>query len=246
MKIPLIQKKKNFVPKDKMNNYNSSIATSFVVNNSDINNKYNIYEKNYFNNNKKLDNLEDTNSELLFNEGIKEEEKFFYSVNNQSEKSYKTLNFTEMGGLENTNNNNNLLNSSLTDSSSILDLKKLLNPNTSEKMEDELEVDSFLFEDNKKNYFKYNNNKINNDSSIEPQKSTKTNKNNNAKKRVGYVFEIKVENELKKLILKKGEDKDLIVKNFCEKYGINEEEKTKIIKIIDERLKNYSTSQNLL
>ena len=239
--------KKNFVPKDKMNNYNSSIATSFVVNNSDINNKYNIYEKNYFNNNKKLDNLEDTNSELLFNEGIKEEEKFFYSVNNQSEKSYKTLNFTEMGGLENNNNNNNnLLNSSLTDSSSILDLKKLLNPNTSEKMEDELEVDSFLFEDNKKNYFKYNNNKINNDSSIEPQKNTKTNKNNNTKKRVGYVFEIKVENELKKLILKKGEDKDLIVKNFCEKYGINEEEKTKIIKIIDERLKNYSTSQNLL
>ena len=238
--------RKDLILKNNMNSYSSSIVSSFVVNNSDINNKYNIYEKNYFNNNKKLDNLEDTNSELLFNEGIKEEEKFFYSVNNQSEKSYKTLNFTEMGGLENTNNNNNLLNSSLTDSSSILDLKKLLNPNTSEKMEDELEVDSFLFEDNKKNYFKYNNNKINNDSSIEPQKSTKTNKNNNAKKRVGYVFEIKVENELKKLILKKGEDKDLIVKNFCEKYGINEEEKTKIIKIIDERLKNYSTSQNLL
>ncbi len=63
---------------------------------------------------------------------------------------------------------------------------------------------------------------------------------------MGYVFEIKVENELKKLVLKKGEDKNIIVKNFCEKYGINEEEKTKIIKIIDERLKNYSASQNLL
>ena len=245
--------RKDLILKNNMNSYSSSIVSSFVVNNSDINNKYNIYEKNYFNNNKNLDNLEDTNSEQLFNEGIKEEEKFFYSVNNQSEKSYKTLNFTEMCGLDNNNNNNNnLLNSSLTDSSSILDLKKFLNPNTSEKMEDELEVDSFLFEDNNKNYFKYNN-KINNDSSVEPQKNTKINNINNninninySKKRVGYVFEIKVENELKKLVLKKGEDKNLIVKNFCEKYGINEEEKTKIIKIIDQRLQNYSASQNLL
>ena len=245
--------RKDLILKNNMNSYSSSIVSSFLVNNSDINNKYNIYEKNYFNNNKNLDNLEDTNSEQLFNEGIKEEEKFFYSVNNQSEKSYKTLNFTEMGGLDNNNNNNNLLNSSLTDSSSILDLKKFLNPNTSEKMEDELEVDSFLFEDNNKNYFKYNNNKINNDSSVEPQKNPKINNINNninninnSKKRVGYVFEIKVENELKKLVLKKGEDKNLIVKNFCEKYGINEEEKTKIIKIIDQRLQNYSASQNLL
>ena len=241
--------KKYLIVKNNTNSYNNSIATSFVVNNSDINNKYNIYEKNYFNGNRNLDNLEDTNSEKLFYEGIKEEEKFFYSVNNQSEKSYKTLNFTEMGDLTNNINNNNLLNSSLTDNSSILDLKKFLNPNTSEKMDDEIEVDSFLFEDNKKNYFKYNNNEINNDSSIEPPKTKKINNNNinnNAKKRVGYVFEIKVENELKKLVLKKGEDKNIIVKNFCEKYGINEEEKTKIIKIIDERLKNYSASQNLL
>ena len=249
----LNSEKKYLFERNNMNSYNSSIATSFVVNNSDINNKYNIYEKNYFNNNKNLeDNLEDTNSELLFNDGIKEEEKFFYSVNNQSEKSYKTLNFTEMGDLTN-NNNNNLLNSSLTDSSSILDLKKFLNQNTSEKMEDELEIDSFLFEDNNKNYFKYNNNKIKNDNSINPPKNKEiNNKNinnnniNNTKKRVGYVFEIKVENELKKLILKKGEDKNLIVKNFCEKYGINEEEKIKIIKIIDERLKNYTASQNLI
>ena len=241
--------KKYLIVKNNTNSYNNSIATSFVVNNSDINNKYNIYEKNYFNGNRNLDNLEDTNSEKLFYEGIKEEEKFFYSVNNQSEKSYKTLNFTEMGDLTNNNNNNNLLNSSLTDNSSILDLKKFLNPNTSEKMDDEIEVDSFLFEDNKKNYFKYNNNEINNDSSIEPPKTKKINNNNinnNTKKRVGYVFEIKVENELKKLVLKKGEDKNIIVKNFCEKYGINEEEKTKIIKIIYERLKNYSASQNLL
>ena len=45
---------------------------------------------------------------------------------------------------------------------------------------------------------------------------------------------------MKKLILKKGQDKNLVVKNFCEKYNINDEEKNKILKIIDERIKHYS------
>ena len=36
--------------------------------------------------------------------------------------------------------------------------------------------------------------------------------------------------EMKKLILKKGEDKNLVVKKFCEKYNINEKEKNKIAK----------------
>ena len=48
-----------------------------------------------------------------------------------------------MGGLD-SNNNNNLLNSPWSDNNSILYLKKFLNLNTSEKMEDGLEVDSFL------------------------------------------------------------------------------------------------------
>ena len=57
--------------------------------------------------------------------------------------------------------------------------------------------------------------------------NNKDSNNNNTKKRVGYAFEIKVENEMKKLILKKGEDKNLVVKKFCEKYNINEKEKNK-------------------
>ena len=238
--------KRNLLLKNSMNSYSNSIATSFAVNNSDINNKYNIYEKNYYNN-RNINNLEETNSVQLFNEGIKEEEKFFYTINDRSEKSVKTLNFTDLNNLE--NNNNNFLNSSLTESSSILDLKKFLNPNTSEKMEDEVDLESFLFDDNK-NYFKYNNkNKEKTGIKTEEikskkKKNIKTNNNNinNTKKRVGYVFEIKVENEIKKLVLKKTDDKNLVVKNFCEKYGINEEEKNKILKIIDERLKNYSAN----
>ena len=240
--------KRNLLLKSSMNSYSNSIATSFAVNNSDINNKYNIYEKNYFNNKNIDNNYEETNSIQLFNEGLKEEEKFFYSVNDQSEKSLRTMTFTDLNNLE--NNNNNFLNNSLTESSSILCLKNFLSPNTSEKMEDEIDFDSFLFDDNNKNYFKYNN-KINENSGIKSEeiktKKKKNNKNdnninNNSKKRVGYVFEIKVENEVKKLILKKNDDKNLIVKNFCEKYGINEEEKNKILKIIDERLKNYNAN----
>ena len=37
---------------------------------------------------------------------------------------------------------------------------------------------------------------------------------------------------------KKVDDKNLVVKNFCEKYNINEKEKNKILKIIEDRLKN--------
>ena len=229
------------------NNYENgnSIATSFVVNNSVINNKYNIYGKNYNKIKNNIENFEDANSMQFFNDGINEEEKFFYDNDNYCDKSSKTLTFTDinLNNIEN-NHNNNLLNSSLTDSSSILDIKKFLNPNTSEKMEDDLDIDSFLFEDNNKNYFKYSNNgdKIYEPSEVKPEEemTNKKNKNNNSnnKKRIKYVFEIKVENEMKKLILKKGEDKNLVVKKFCEKYNINEKEKNKILKIIEDRLKN--------
>ena len=238
--------KRNLILKSSLNSdinsYSKSIATSFVVNNSEINNKYNIYEKNY-NKNKNIDNFDEMNSIQLFNDGIKEEEKFFYTINNRSEKSYNTLTFTDVNNIEN-NHNNNLLNSSLTDTSSIFDLKKFLNPNNSEKMEDEVEIDSFLFDNNKKNYFKYNNNSKLNDkkgTKLENEKKPK-NKNNKskAKKRVKYVFEIKVENEMKKLIINKGEDKDFIVSDFCKKYNVNEEEKNKILKIIEDRLQNLN------
>ena len=92
--------------------------------------------------------------------------------------------------------------------------------------------------------FKYNNNSKLNDkkgTKLENEKKP-TNKNNKskAKKRVKYVFEIKVENEMKKLIINKGEDKDLIVTDFCKKYNVNEEEKNKILKIIEDRLQNLN------
>ena len=248
-----INSEKNNLEKENiLNNYSNnyenenSIATSFIVNNSDINNKYNIYGKNYNKIKNNIENFEDTNSIQFFNEGIKEEEKFFLDNDNYCDKSSKTLTFTDinLNNIEN-NHNNNLLNNSITDSSSILDLKKFLNPNASEKMEDDLDFDSFLFEDNNKNYFKYGNNgdKIYESSEVKPNEEEKTKKNNNKnsnsnKKRIKYVFEIKVENEMKKLILKKGEDKNLVVKNFCEKYNINEKEKNKILKIIEDRLKN--------
>lgn len=220
------------------NSLTNSIATSFALNSSEINNKYNIYGKNY-NKNINLENNEDKNSVQLFNEGIKEEEKLFSNDFNRSDRSFKTLTLTDLNNLDNNGNGEHLLDNSLTDSSSILDLKKFLNPNNSEKMEDEIEIDSFLFDDNNKNYFKYNkdaiNKKNNNKSGIKTEKEKE--KKNKTKKRVGYVFEIKVEKETKKLILKKGDDINLVVKNFCEKYGINDEEKSKILKIIEERIK---------
>lgn len=220
-KIRLIQKKNNLEKENILNNYSNnyenenSIATSFIVNNSDINNKYNIYGKNYNKIKNNIENFEDTNSIQFFNEGIKEEEKFFLDNDNYCDKSSKTLTFTDinLNNIEN-NHNNNLLNNSITDSSSILDLKKFLNPNASEKMEDDLDFDSFLFEDNNKNYFKYGNNGDKNyeSSEVKANEEEKTKKNNNKnsninKKRIKYVFEIKVENEMKKLILKKGKIK---------------------------------------
>ena len=220
------------------NSYTQSIATSFVVNNSEENDTYNIYQKNY-NKNKNIDNLDEMNSMQLFNEGIKEEEKFFYSVNNKSEKSYNTLTLTDVNNIDN-NRNNNLLNNSLTDSSSIMDLKKLLNPNNSGKIEDEIDTGSFLFEDNKKNYFKYDK-KLNVNKEIKPEDKKELKNKTNTKKRIKYVLEIKVENEMKKLIINKDEDKNLFVNNFCKKYNINEEEdKNKILRIIEDRLKNLN------
>ena len=224
------------------NSHFESIDTSLVLNNSDLNNKYNIYGKNYDKIRNLDDNFDDINSIQLFNEEIKRNDKFYYSISKRSDKSSKTLNLTDLTNID--NKGHNLLNSSLTDNSSILDLKKLLNPNNSEKMEEEIEVDSFLFEDNNKKFFKYNNNDINNKKNkrINKPEKEKTKKNiiNKTNKRIGYVFEIKVEKEMKKLILKKGQDKNLVVKNFCEKYNINDEEKNKILKIIDERIKHYS------
>ena len=238
----LISEKNTLIMKSNVD----SIISSFSVNNSEISNKkYDIYRKNYYKNNQN-NNLEEGNSLQLFKDEIKNEEPFYYSVHSQSDKSSKSLmTLTDINHMEN-NNNNNLVNSFMTDTSSILDLKKMLASSDNlrseldgEEISDDLDVNSFLSDEDIKDDFQSINKDQNENEKIEKNKNNKNNKdsnNNNTKKRVGYAFEIKVENEMKKLILKNGEDKDKAVLNFCKKYNINEKEKTKIIKIIDERL----------
>ena len=138
----------------------------------------------------------------------------------------------------------------MTDNSSFSDIKKMLRENPigqKEDESDELEVDSFLLEDNQ-NYFQYG---------PPPQDKNKNNyseiksyiqddedggvKKNKEKKKIKYVFEIKIEDESKKLIIKKGDDKNSIIKNFCKKYGLDDIEKNKIIKVIDEQLKKLNS-----
>ena len=235
----LISEKNTLIMKSNVD----SIISSFSVNNSEISNKkYDIYRKNYYKNNQN-NNLEEGNSLQLFKDEIKNEEPFFYSVHSQSDKSSKSLmTLTDINHMEN-NNNNNLVNSFMTDTSSILDLKKMLASSDNlrseldgEEISDDLDVNSFLSDEDIKDDFQSINKDQNENEKIEKNKNNKDSNNNNTKKRVGYAFEIKVENEMKKLILKNGEDKDKAVLNFCKKYNINEKEKTKIIKIIDERL----------
>ena len=234
----LISEKNTLIMKSNVD----SIISSFSVNNSEISNKkYDIYRKNYYKNNQN-NNLEEGNSLQLFKDEIKNEEPFFYSVHSQSDKSSKSLmTLTDINHME--NNNNNLVNSFMTDTSSILDLKKMLASSDNlrseldgEEISDDLDVNSFLSDEDIKDDFQSINKDQNENEKIEKNKNNKDSNNNNTKKRVGYAFEIKVENEMKKLILKNGEDKDKAVLNFCKKYNINEKEKTKIIKIIDERL----------
>ena len=234
-------------------NYNS-LVSSFSVNNSDISdNKYDIYKKNYKNYQNNINNnlIEDTNSVRLFKEEINKEGQIYFNVLAQSEKSIKSfMSLTDINHIE---SNSNLLNNSMTDSSSILDLKKILTPSDNlrndldgDKEGDELELDSFLFENTDNNNINKNDTQYKKNIKEEEKESKKKNspKNNdnshNPKKRVGYVFEIKVNNEMKKLILKKGENKNIIVQNFCKKYNIKEKEKVKILKIIEERLNNLN------
>ena len=61
------------------------------------------------------------------------------------------------------------------------------------------------------------------------------------KKKIKYVFEIKIEDEPKKLIIRRGDDKNIIIKNFCKKYGLDDIERKKIVEVIEEQLKNLNT-----
>ena len=234
-------------------NNNCSIFSSFTVSNLDnsSNNKnYDIYEKKY--NNKKNNLLNDSNSIRLFNSGIKNENHFYnnnhINLNNLKDGSNKSiLSLTDIDHAD--DNSIFLLNNSMTDNSSFSDIKRILRDNPLEQKEDEsdeLEVDSFLLEDNQ-NYFQYgpppdkNKNNYNEIKSYIQDDEEEGGKKNKEKKKIKYVFEIKIEDESKKLIIKKGDDKNIIIKNFCKKYGLDDIEKNKIIKVIDEQLKKLNS-----
>ena len=233
-----------------LNSNTNSIFSSFTVSNLDCssNNKnYDIYEKKY--DNKKNNLLNDSNSIRLFNAGIKKENQFYNNNNNLKDTSNKSLlSLTDIDHAD--DNSIFLLNNSMTDNSSFSDIKKMLRENPigqKEDESDELEVDSFLLEDNQ-NYFQYgpppqdkNKNNYSEIKSYIQDDEDGGGKKNKEKKKIKYVFEIKIEDESKKLIIKKGDDKNIIIKNFCKKYGLDDIEKNKIIKVIDEQLKKLNS-----
>ena len=243
----------------------NSIISSFTVSNLDntTNKNYDIYEKNYnqknntkqtnYNNNKNYLNdndMDDANSIRLFAAGIKKENQF-YKDRLRDKNINKDKSSTSLISLTDINDNNSiyLLNNSISDNSSFSDLKKIFRENPIEKKEeddsDELEVDSFLLEDNN-NYFQYNIPKYKNKSNYSEIKSyiqddeDDGGKKNLGKKKIKYVFEIKIEDEPKKIIIRRGDDKNNVVKNFCKKYGIDDGERKKILQVIDERLKTLN------
>ena len=239
----------NLVNPDKkgqiFNNNSNSILSSFTVSNLDNSTnskKYDMYEKNYgFNHQKNNNNLldGDTESIRLFNQGIKENQFYNKSI----------ISLTDIDSSD--NNSIYLLNHTMTDNSTFSDLKKIFKENPIEKKceddSDEIEVDSFLLEDNK-NYFQYgpqDKNK-NNYSEIksyiqDDDENDSSGKKTIGKKKIKYVFEIKIEDEPKKLIIRRGDDKNIIIKNFCKKYGLDDIERKKIVEVIEEQLKNLNT-----
>jgi hypothetical protein len=239
----------NLVNPDKkgqiFNNNSNSILSSFTVSNLDNSTnskKYDMYEKNYgFNYQKNKNNLldGDTESIRLFNQGIKENQFYNKSI----------ISLTDIDSSD--NNSIYLLNHTMTDNSTFSDLKKIFKENPIEKKceddSDEIEVDSFLLEDNK-NYFQYgpqDKNK-NNYSEIksyiqDDDENDSSGKKTIGKKKIKYVFEIKIEDEPKKLIIRRGDDKNIIIKNFCKKYGLDDIERKKIVEVIEEQLKNLNT-----
>ena len=224
----------------------NSLISSFTVSNLDNssnNQKYDIYEKIYNNKNtfKKNNNIldDEINSIRLFNTGIKKGQKFYYDNINKDKSSKSIISITDIEHADN--------NSVISDNSSLWDLKKIFRENPIEKKEDdseELDVDSFLLEDNK-NYFQYDllkdkNNYSEIKSYIQDDVDNNNGAKNNEKKIIKYVFEIKIEDKPQKLIIRRGDDKHNIIKDFCKQYGLDDKEKNKLLKVIDERLKSYN------
>ena len=247
----------------------NSIISSFTVSNLDnskSNKNYDIYEKSYNNTNKNTNNInknknivdDDINSIRLFTAGIDKENNFYYdnNIKNKDKSSKSIISLTDIDHGD--NNSVYFLNNSISDNSSFSDLKKIFKENPIEKKEDDsddLDVESFLLEENK-NYFHYGSQKSKNKNNysnyseiksyVQDDEENDGGKKNVEKKKIKYVFEIKIEDKPQKLILRKGDDKNKIIKNFCKKYGINDEnEKNKLIEVIDERLKNLEHNMKI-
>ena len=238
----------NLVNPDKkeqiFNNNTYNMLNSFTVSNLDSssnNKKYDMYEKNYgFKNEKNKNNLLDGDTESIrqFNQGIKENQFYNRSI----------ISLTDIDNSD--NNSIYLLNHTMTDNSTFSDLKKIFKENPIEKKceddSDEIEVDSFLLEDNK-NYFQYGPQEKNKNNYSEIKSYIQDDDENDGsgkksigKKKIKYVFEIKIEDEPKKLIIRRGDDKNSIIKNFCKKYGLDDIERKKIVEVIEEQLKNLN------
>ena len=223
----------------KQDNYNMSINLNVSNNDSNYRN-YNIYEKTYNNsnqNNKKniLDGVNE-NSAKLFKDGLKEDNFFVIDKNKQSIISLSDCD----------NNSINLVNNSMIDNSIFSDIKNMLkddnknNVNDSNTLNNEnSEADSTLLKDNK-NYFQYRRQERNKSYCSEIKSYIQDDEKTDDKtpKKIKYVFEIKIEDKPQKLILTKDVNKTNLINQFCKKFGINNEEKCKLTKVINEQLKS--------
>ena len=223
----------------KQDNYNMSINLNVSNNDSNYRN-YNIYEKTYNNsnqNNKKniLDGVNE-NSAKLFKDGLKEDNFFEIDKNKQSIISLSDCD----------NNSINLVNNSMIDNSIFSDIKNMLkddnknNVNDSNTLNNEnSEADSTLLKDNK-NYFQYRRQERNKSYCSEIKSYIQDDEKTDDKtpKKIKYVFEIKIEDKPQKLILTKDVNKTNLINQFCKKFGINNEEKSKLTKVINEQLKS--------
>jgi hypothetical protein len=223
----------------KQDNYNMSINLNVSNNDSNYRN-YNIYEKTYNNsnqNNKKniLDGVNE-NSAKLFKDGLKEDNFFVIDKNKQSIISLSDCD----------NNSINLVNNSMIDNSIFSDIKNMLkddnknNVNDSNTLNNEnSEADSTLLKDNK-NYFQYRRQERNKSYCSEIKSYIQDDEKTDDKtpKKIKYVFEIQIEDKPQKLILTKDVNKTNLINQFCKKFGINNEEKSKLTKVINEQLKS--------
>ena len=132
------------------------------------------------------------------------------------------------------------------DNSIFSDIKNMLkddsksNANDSNTINNEnSEIDSTLLKENK-NYFQYGRQERNKSYCSEIKSYIQDDEKTDDKtpKKIKYVFEIKIEDKPQKLILTKDVNKTNLINQFCKKFGINNEEKSKLIKVINEQLKN--------